>query len=89
VSSPLALALDALYLALRLTLPCLGVAFAVALVVGLVQMLTQLREPVLNGIARMLSVGLGLALSFSAFSGELVSFTARLYHDLPTILAGL
>jgi type III secretory pathway component EscS len=61
----------------------------VALIVALVQMLTQLREPVLNGIARLLSVGLVLALSFSAFSAELVAFTARLYQDLPLLLAAL
>jgi type III secretory pathway component EscS len=65
------------------------VAFAVALLVGLVQMLTQLREPALNGIARLLSVGLVLALSFGALSGELVSFTTRLYRDLPALLATL
>jgi flagellar biosynthesis protein FliQ len=89
VSSPLAIVLDALYLALRLSLPFLGVAFAVALIVGLVQALTQLREPVLNGIARLLSVGLVLALSFGALSGELVGFTARLYRALPTLLLAL
>lgn len=89
VNSPLAIALDALYLALRLTLPLLGVAFVVAALVGLVQALTQLREPVLNGIARMLSVGLVLALSFGALSGELVAFTGRLYRALPTLLSAL
>jgi len=88
VTSPLAVALDALYLALRLSLPCLGVAFVVALLVGLLQMLTQLREPVLNAIPRLLSVGLVLALSFGALGAELVSFTARLYQDLPNLLAG-
>jgi flagellar biosynthetic protein FliQ len=87
VSSPLAIALDALYLALRLSLPVLGVAFVVASLVGLVQKLTQLREPVLNGIARLLSVGLVLSLSFSAFAGELVSFSTRLYRELPALLA--
>ena len=88
MTSPLAVALDALYLALRLSLPCLGVAFVVALLVGLLQMLTQLREPVLNAIPRLLSVGLVLALSFGALGAELVSFAARLYQDLPNLLAG-
>jgi flagellar biosynthetic protein FliQ len=87
VSSPLAIALDAVYLALRLSLPALAVAFVVALIVGLLQLLTQLREPVLNGIARLLCVGLVLSLSFGALSAELVSFTARLYGDLPKLLA--
>lgn len=86
VNSPLAIALDALYLALRLSLPVLGVAFVVAALVGLLQMMTQLREPVLNGIARLLSVGLVLSLSFGALASELVSFTTRLYRDLPALL---
>jgi flagellar biosynthesis protein FliQ len=89
VSSPVAIALDAVYLALRLSLPGLGVAFAVALIVGLVQLMTQLREPALNGIPRLLGVALVLSLSFGALAGELVSFTARLYGDLPKLLAAL
>lgn len=88
MSSPLAIGLDALYLALRLSLPCLGVAFVAAALVGLVQLLTQLREPVLNAIPRMLGVGLVLALSFSAFAGELLGFAGRLYRDLPTLVSG-
>lgn len=82
-------ALDAMYLALRLSLPALGVAFLVALIVGFVQLLTQLREPVLGAISRLLSVGLVLALSFGVMSGELVSFASRLYRALPALLAGL
>jgi flagellar biosynthesis protein FliQ len=89
VSSPVAIALDAVYLALRLSLPALGVAFALALIVGLVQLLTQLREPVLNGIARLLGVALVLSLSFGPLARELVSFTTRLYGDLPRLLAAL
>lgn len=89
MSSPLGIALDALYLALRLSLPCLGVAFLVALIVGSLQLVTQLREPVLGAIPRLLCVGLVLALSFTALAAELVSFAARLYRDLPALLATL
>lgn len=89
MSSPVDVALDAAYLAMRLSLPALGVAFALALIVGLVQLLTQLREPVLNGIPRLLGVTLVLSLSFGALAGQLVTFTARLYGDLPKLLAAL
>ncbi|HEX6240475.1 MAG TPA: flagellar biosynthetic protein FliQ [Polyangiales bacterium] len=84
-----AVALDAMYLALRLALPLLGVAFVVAAVVGVVQLVTQLREPVLSALPRLLGVGLVLALSFGAFSRELFGFTQRLYRALPELLARL
>lgn len=84
-----AVALDAMYLALRLALPLLGVAFVVAAVMGVVQLVTQLREPVLNALPRLLGVGLVLALSFGTLARELVGFTERLYRALPELLAKL
>jgi flagellar biosynthesis protein FliQ len=86
VSDPTSIALDALYLVLRLALPLLGVAFLSALLVGFVQTLTQLREPVLNAIPRLLAVGLVLALSASALHGELLGFAGKLYRTLPELV---
>lgn len=86
MSDPTSFALDALYLALRLSLPVLGVAFVVALLIGFVQTLTQLREPTLNAIPRLVSVTLVVALSAGAFSDQLVRFTAQLYRSLPELV---
>ena len=86
MADPLPIALDALYLALRLSLPVLSVAFAVALVVGFLQTLTQLREPSLSAIPRVLSVGLVLALSAAVWGSELTGFAARLYQALPELV---
>jgi flagellar biosynthetic protein FliQ len=86
VTDPLPLALDALYLALRLSLPALAVAFLVALSVGFLQSLTQLREPALNAIPRLLGVGLVLALSAGLWASELTSFAARVYRALPELV---
>jgi type III secretory pathway component EscS len=88
VSDPTSIALDALYLALRLSLPALGVAFLVALLIGFVQTLTQLREPVLSAIPRLLGVSLVLLLSASAVGGELVGFASRIYRALPELVQG-
>jgi flagellar biosynthesis protein FliQ len=82
-------ALDAMYLALRLALPLLGVAFVVALAIAGLQLLTQLREPLLNAVPRLVVVALVLALSFGAMANELGGFAARLYRALPTLIAGL
>lgn len=89
MTDPDALALDAMYVALRLALPLLGVAFVVGLTMALIQLLTQLREPVLSALPRLLAVGLVLALSFGAMSSELHGFAERLYRALPALLAGL
>jgi flagellar biosynthesis protein FliQ len=86
VTDPLPFALDALYLVLRLSLPALAVAFLVALAIGLLQALTQLREPALNAIPRLLGVGLVLALSASLWASELTGFAARLYRALPELV---
>lgn len=88
MSDPTPLALDALYLALRLSLPVLGVAFVVALLMGFVQTLTQLREPALNAIPRLVSVTLVVALSAGAFGDQLVRFADRLYRSLPELVQG-
>lgn len=89
VNDPFGVALDAMYLALRLALPLLGVAFLVALVVAVLQLFTQLREPVLNAVPRLVGVTLVLALSFGAMSSELRDFATRLYRALPALIAGL
>ena len=86
VLEPTSIALDALYLALRLSAPVLGVAFAVSLLLALVQLFTQLREPTLNAIPRLLGVSLLLAVSGASLSDDLVGFASRLYRALPELV---
>jgi flagellar biosynthetic protein FliQ len=86
VTDPLPIALDALYLALRLSLPVLGAAFVVALALAFLQLLTQLREPALNAIPRLLGVALVLSLSAGVWASELSGFAARLYRALPELV---
>jgi flagellar biosynthetic protein FliQ len=74
---------EALYLALWLSLPTLGVGLAVALVVGLLQSMGQLAEPALNAIPRALAVGLTLAVAGAWMGTQLSAFAARLLHALP------
>jgi flagellar biosynthetic protein FliQ len=77
---------DALYLALWLALPSLGVAFVVALLLGLVQAVTQLAEPALNAIPRALAVLLALGLSGIWMGHQLSGFTGKLLHALPELV---
>jgi flagellar biosynthesis protein FliQ len=80
------LLLEAMYLALWLSLPPLGVAMLVALAIGLVQSLTQLSEPALNAIPRALAVGVSLALTGGWIGGQLGAFTTRLFKLLPELV---
>ena len=84
--SALSAALDALYLALRLSLPVLAVAFVVAGVFGFLQSLTKLGEPALNAIPRALAVAVTLSLAGSWMAGQLVGFTRHLLRALPELV---
>jgi flagellar biosynthetic protein FliQ len=86
VSSAIALATEALYLALRLSLPALGVAFSLALLLGFLQSATKLGEPALVAIPRALAVGLCLAFSGAWLARELLAFTARVLSALPDLV---
>ncbi len=77
--------LDALRLALILSLPALGAALAIGTLVGLFQAATQLHEPSVNAIARLLAGGLALSLSARWVGAELVRFTTELWHNLPNL----
>ena len=77
---------EALYLARRLSLPVLGVAFVISLVTGLVQALTQLLEPTLSAVPRAVSVGVTLALSGAWMGAELSGFAARVFEALPDLV---
>jgi flagellar biosynthesis protein FliQ len=77
---------EGLHLALWVCLPALGVAFMVALLLGLVQAFTQLTEPSLNAIPRMLAVLLTLGASGLWMGHQLSGFTARLLSALPELV---
>jgi len=74
--------LEALRLALSLSLPALGVALVVGAGVGLLQTATQLAEPSINAIARLIAVGFALALGARWMGGELTRYTATLWQGL-------
>lgn len=78
--------LDALQIALMLSLPALGVAFVVGAGVGLLQAATQLSEPAINAIARLLAVGALLALCAGWMGAEIVRYTLTLWQSLPGLL---
>jgi flagellar biosynthetic protein FliQ len=79
------LAQDALWLALKLSLPVLGAAFVVALLGALVQTLTQLQDAVLGQVPRLLAVAAVLALFGAGLGGELLTYTRALWAHIPEL----
>ena len=76
---------DALRVALTLSLPALGIAFVVGATMSLLQAATQLTEPALNAIARLLAVGVLLSLCASYMGHEIVRYTLALWQTLPAL----
>jgi len=78
--------------AIRMTLllggPLLAVALVVGLVVGVGQTLTQLHEPVIAQVPRLIAVVLALLLLLPWLIAQWVSFTGSMIDALPTLIAG-
>jgi flagellar biosynthetic protein FliQ len=79
------LARDALWLALLLSAPVLGVAFVVALVSALLQTLTQLHDGVLGQVPKLLAVAAVLALFGAGLGNELLDYTRGLWAHIPEL----
>lgn len=70
------LAREAILLALLLSAPPLGAAFAVGLLTGILQAATQVQEPALGVVPRLASVLLSLAFAGPWIGARLVRFAS-------------
>ncbi len=77
------LARDTLWLALTIAAPALLAALAVAFAVGLFQAATQIPDPGLSFVPRLIVVLLVLVLMGGWMSGLLVDFARTLLTDFP------
>jgi flagellar biosynthetic protein FliQ len=77
------LAQEALVLALLLSLPAVAASLLVGLVVSFLQAVTQIQDPSLSFVPKILAVSAALAVSASWMGGEILRFSARLIGHLP------
>jgi flagellar biosynthesis protein FliQ len=77
---------EALRMALLLGAPLLGVAFLVGLLINMVQTMTQLHEPVVGLVPRLVAVLVVLLAILPWLLGRWVSFTVDLIGSLPDVL---
>lgn len=77
---------ETLYLVLLVSAPALGAAMVVALVVGVLQAVTQVQEQTLAFVPKLVAVALTLALVGGWMSSELVRFTSALWLAIPRLV---
>ena len=78
---------QALLVCAKVAGPFLVVVLAVGVVVGLLQSVTQLQEPTLSFVPKLIGVGLVILLTGNWMLGQAVDFTHDLFNALPQLLA--
>jgi flagellar biosynthesis protein FliQ len=79
---------EAVRLSLLLGGPLLAVALVVGLVVGVAQTLTQLHEPVVALVPRLIAVAVALLVLLPWLVGRWVAFAGPLFEAVPAIVGG-
>ena len=79
----LEMARDALWLALQLAGPLLGVALLVGLVVSVIQAVTSIQEQTLSFVPKLFAVGAVFLFLFSWMLERSIRYTAELFRSLP------
>jgi flagellar biosynthesis protein FliQ len=81
----IALAREALLLAVTLALPALLAAFGTSLLCALLQSLTKTNEPALSFVPRLVATAAAFALAAPWISERVVVFTERLFALIATV----
>lgn len=69
-----------------LSLPALGVAMLVGLIISILQATTQIQEQTLSFVPKMVAVFVTLLIAASWLLNIAVNFTTRLYQQIPNIV---
>ncbi|AEG59525.1 flagellar biosynthesis protein FliQ [Desulforamulus ruminis] len=80
------LAREALMLVVILSLPALGVAMLVGLIISILQATTQIQEQTLTFVPKMVAVFVTLIIAASWLLNIAVNFTTRLYEQIPNLI---
>lgn len=82
------IALAALVLGAKLAAPVLIAALVVGFVVSLFQSITQMQDPSLAFVPKLVAVGVCLVVFGSWMIGEVTLFTEQLYERIPDLVRG-
>lgn len=84
----LQLAANAMMTGAKIGAPIMITAMVVGLVVSLFQSVTQIQEPTLTFVPKLVVVGLVIMVSGHWMLGEFISYTHSLFASIPQLLAG-
>ena len=81
------LARHALWTAVLVSAPLLGVALAVGLVIGIIQAATSINEATLSFIPKLIALALALLVFGSWQLVTLIDFTRSIFQRIPTLFS--
>ena len=73
-------------LTLMISLPLLGVGLSVGLIVSIFQAATQIQEPTLTFIPKIISMFIALLVAFPWIMDKLLTFTREIFLNLPVYI---
>jgi len=82
------LARQAIVTALMLAAPLLAAGFLVALLVGLVQAVTQIQDQTISAVPKIIGIGIALAVSAPWLLQVISEYTRQIIQNAPHALAG-
>lgn len=77
---------QALLLALLISVPAFLASLAAGIVMNLFQSISQIHEPTLHFVPRIVAVFVALAIAGAWMLGEVVSFTSTILFDFPLLI---
>lgn len=78
----------AMWVTLQISLPILGVSLVVGLLVSIFQAVTQLQEPTLTFIPKILAVVVVIVVAGPWMMNTMLGFTVELWSGIPSIGPG-
>ncbi|HMJ33114.1 MAG TPA: flagellar biosynthesis protein FliQ [Baekduia sp.] len=82
----ISLATQAMSLALKISLPLLGVGLLVGVVISIIQAVTQIQEQTLAFIPKVLAMAAVLVIGGPWMLNQLLSYTSELWLSIPSMV---
>ena len=81
-------AMQAMQLAFKISMPLLLVGLAIGLVISVFQAVTQIQEQTLTFIPKIVGMGLVLVVAGPWMLNEVITYTQQLYGSIPELIDG-
>ena len=82
------IAVQTMVLAAKVAAPILITALVVGFAISLFQAATQIQEPTLSFVPKIIAVGVAILISGNWMLNTLIDFTHQLFNSLPGLIGG-